>query len=362
MSLSRTLRIALSALLLLIASLAALAYLLAWHPAARETLTPVCRAPAPQLQPGQALKVMTWNVQYLAGKRYVFWDDLPDAVGPDEKPTAEDIAYTLDEVVRVVREEAPDVLLLQDVDDGAAATGYQDQQALLAERLADLYPCSAQTFDWKSRFNPNPHVFGSVGRKLVTFSRFQIARAERLSLLHHEGIPLARLFARQPALLLSELPIRDGKPLTLLNTRLQRPRSEAGDHPAQQIGVLEDHLARLQASGAPWLLGGDFGLLPLGQYPYLPDVLRRPYRANSELNLLTARYPMVPSLPEASGTDQQRWYTYFPNDPRVKGPDRTLDYLFHSPSLSRLDAAVRSEDTLRISNHLPLSGRFLLPH
>jgi hypothetical protein len=26
--------------------------------------------------PGQALKVMTWNVQYLAGKRYVFWNDL----------------------------------------------------------------------------------------------------------------------------------------------------------------------------------------------------------------------------------------------------------------------------------------------
>ncbi|MBO3275190.1 endonuclease/exonuclease/phosphatase family protein [Pseudomonas sp. Milli4] len=362
MSLSRSLRVVLLALLLAIASLAALAYLLAWHPAAREDVTPMCRAQAPQLQPGQALKVMTWNIQFLAGKRYVFWNDLPDATGPDEKPTAEDIAYTLDEVVRVIRDEAPDVLLLQDVDDGAIATGYQDQQALLAERLADLYPCSAQAFDWKSSFNPDPHVLGRVGRKLVTFSRFQIASAERLSLLHHEGIPLARLFARQPALLHTQLAIRGGKTLNVLNTRLQRPRSKANDHPQQQISVLEKHLERLQAAHTPWLLGGDFGLLPLGQYPYLPEVLRRPYRANSELNLLAARYPMIPSLPEASGADQQNWYTHFPNDPRVNKPDRTLDYLFYSPSISRLEAAVRSEDTLRISNHLPLTARLLLPH
>ncbi|MFN2964553.1 hypothetical protein, partial [Escherichia coli] len=44
-----------------------------------------------------------------------------------------------------------------------------------------------------------------------------------------------------------------------------------------------------------------------------------------------------------------------------QGPDRTLDYLFHSPSLTRLDARVRRSDTLQISNHLPLAARFLLP-
>jgi endonuclease/exonuclease/phosphatase family metal-dependent hydrolase len=65
---------------------------------------------------------------------------------------------------------------------------------------------------------------------------------------------------------------------------------------------------------------------------------------------------------ESSGADQEKWYTHFPNDPRVHKPDRTLDYLFHSPGLNRLDAGVRSHDTLRISNHLPLSARFLLPH
>lgn len=360
MNLSTPRRLLFLLFIALLLAVTASAWLLAWRPASREAVAAQCRAPAPQLQPGQALKVMTWNVQYLAGKRYIFWDDLPDTTGPDDKPSAEDLAYTLDEVVRVIRDEAPDIVLLQEVDDGAAATGEQDQQALIGARLADLYPCSIAAFDWKARFDPNPHVFGSAGRKLVTFSRFQISAGERIALPQRSSIPLLGLFAPQPALLQSELPIRGGATLTVINTRLERPNSD--DTPQRQIDDLELHLSALQRAGQPWLLGGDLGLLPLGQYPYLPDVLRAPYRDNSELNLLAARFPMIPAVQESSGAQQADWYTHFPNDPRVNKPDRTLDYLIYSPRLSRIDAGVRRSDTLRISDHLPLNGRFLLPH
>lgn len=360
MNLSLPRRILFLLLIALLLAATAAAWLLAWRPAEREPVAAQCRAPAPQLQPGQALKVMTWNVQYLAGKRYIFWDDLPDTTGPDDKPSAEDLAYTLDEVVRVIRDEAPDIVLLQEVDVGAAATDDQDQQALIGARLADLYPCFTAAFDWKARFDPNPHVFGSAGRKLVTFSRFQISAGERIALPQRSAIPLLRLFAPQPALLQSELPIRGGGKFTVINTRLERPNGD--DTPQRQVEELELYLSALQRAGQPWLLGGDLGLLPLGQYPYLPDVLRAPYRANSELNLLAARFPMIPAVQESSGADQEAWYTHFPNDPRVHKPDRTIDYLLYSQRLSRIDASVRSNDTLRISNHLPLSGRFLLPH
>jgi endonuclease/exonuclease/phosphatase family metal-dependent hydrolase len=360
MSLSLRRRFLFVLFIALLLAVTAAAWLLAWHPAEREAVAAQCRAPAPQLQPGQALKVMTWNVQYLAGKRYIFWDDLPDTTGPDDRPSSADIANSLDEVVRVIRDEAPDIVLLQEVDDGAAATGKVDQQALIGDRLTDLYPCSAAAFDWKARFDPNPHVFGSAGRKLVTFSRFQIASAERIALPQRSSIPLLRLFAPQPALLQSDLPIRGGGQLSVINTRLERP--DGDDTPQRQVEALEAQLSTLQAAGRPWLMGGDLGLLPLGQYPYLPEVLRAPYRGNSELNLLAARFPVIPAVEESSGADQQTWYTHFPNDPRVHKPDRTLDYLFHSPSLSRVEAAVRRHDTLRISNHLPLTARFLLPH
>lgn len=178
----RFLRHILLGLLLLAGVLASLIYSLTWRPEAKEVLALSCPTTAPVLTQGQALKVMTWNVQYLAGKRYVFWYNLADGSGPDTQPTREDMAYSLDEVSRVIRDERPDLVLLQEVDENAKASDYQDQLALLQERLVDLYPCSSQAFTWKADFVPDRHIFGSVGRKLVTLSRFQIEHAERLQL------------------------------------------------------------------------------------------------------------------------------------------------------------------------------------
>ena len=164
-------------LVLLAGLLLGLIYTLTWRPAPREEMLVTCNSPAPLLVPGQALKVMTWNVQYLAGKRYVFWYDMADGSGTDDRPTPEDVAYNLDEVARVIRDEQPDIVLLQEVNDGAKNTDYHDQLALLQVRVTDLYPCSAEAFYWKADFVPHPRIAGSVGRQLATLSRYRIDRA-----------------------------------------------------------------------------------------------------------------------------------------------------------------------------------------
>ena len=356
----RVLRFALLSLSVLAVGLVALIYALTWHPAEREPAVLACQAEVPQLQPGQALKVMTWNLQYLAGKRYVFYYDLPDGEGPDERPTAEDLAYSLDEVVRVIREEQPDVVNLQELHEGARATDYQDQLALLQERLADVYPCASQAFYWKAAFLPDPHILGSVGLKLATLSRFRIESAERLQLPLEANDPFSRQFDKKRALLVSYLPIRGGGRLAAVNTHLDA----LDDDPEtlkRQIAMTRGLLDQLQSEGLPWVLAGDFNQLPPGQYERLPALQRSRYSRDSELRALWSRYPMIPSVEEASGAQQAQWFTHYPNDPRVKGPDRTLDYVFHSPSLTRIEARVRQDDTLRISDHLPLTARFFLP-
>lgn len=360
MSLPRRLPIVLLSLLGLFCLLAALIYTLSWHPAPREAAAVSCQGQAPLLQPGQALKVMTWNIQYLAGKGYVFWYDLADGSGPDQRPSREDLAATLDEVVRVLRDEQPDVVLLQELHDGARATDYQDQLALLQERLHDLYPCSTQAFYWKVGFVPHPRILGSVGMKLATLSRYQIERAERLQLPLIPANPISRQFNLKRSLLVSYLPLRGGGQLAAINTHLDA-FAQGDDTMQKQVTMTLGLLDQLQATGTPWLLGGDFNLLPPGQYRRLPAVQRSWYAAHSELQQLAERYPMVPSLEQASGAEQAAWYTHYPNDPSVKGPDRTLDYLFHSPQLTRLDAQVRQHDTLGISDHLPVLARLLLP-
>ena len=82
-AMTRLLRYTLLGLLIVIGLAGVAVYSLTWRPEARET-APVSCTQAPTLAPGQALKVMTWNVQYLAGKRYVFWNDL--AAGADDSP------------------------------------------------------------------------------------------------------------------------------------------------------------------------------------------------------------------------------------------------------------------------------------
>jgi endonuclease/exonuclease/phosphatase family metal-dependent hydrolase len=356
----RVLRFVLLSLSVLAVGLVALIHALTWHPAAREAAPLACVAEAPQLQPGQALKVMTWNLQYLAGKRYVFYYDLPDGEGPDERPTPEDLAYSLDEAVRVIREEQPDIVNLQELHEGTRATDYQDQLALLQERLADLYPCASQAFYWKASFVPNRHILGSVGMKLATLSRFRIESAERLQLPLADNDPVSRQFDKKRALLVSYLPIRGGGRLAAINTHLD---ALADDQQTleRQVAMARGLLDQLQSEGLPWVLGGDFSQLPPGQYERLAPAQRSHYAPESELKALWSRYPMIPSVEEASGAQQAQWFTHSPNDPRVKGPDRTLDYLFHSPSLTRIEARVRQSDTLRISDHLPLTARFFLP-
>jgi endonuclease/exonuclease/phosphatase family metal-dependent hydrolase len=355
---TRLLRYTLLGLLIVISLIAVMTYSLTWRPEARETAPVACSSQAPSLAPGQALKVMTWNVQYLAGKRYVFWNDL--AVGADDSPTPEDMAFSLDEVARVIRDEHPDVVLLQELDDGAKASDYQNQLKLLQERLTDLYSCSAHAFDWKADFVPNPHIFGSVGRQLATLSRYQIEHAERLQLPIASANPISRQFQPKNALLVTYLPLSDGGQLAVLNTHLDRV-TQPDETLQAQVAAVAKTLDTFESRGTPWLIGGDFNLLPLGQYQRLPSEQRTPYSADSALHLLWDKYPMIPTNNESSGIDRARWLTHYPNDAGLNGPDRTVDYLFYSPRIKRVEATVRQDDTLRISDHLPVIARFLLP-
>ncbi|MBB3242755.1 endonuclease/exonuclease/phosphatase family metal-dependent hydrolase [Pseudomonas sp. Tn43] len=356
---TRLLRYTLLGLLIAIGLIASLIYSLTWRPQPKEVLPVSCNAQAPTLVPGQALKVMTWNVQYLAGKRYVFWNDL--ANGTDEKPTSEDMAFSLDEVARVIRDEQPDVVLLQELDDGAKASDYQHQFKLLQDRVTDLYPCSAQAFDWKADFVPEPHIFGSVGRQLATLSRYRIEQAERLQLPVAAANFISRQFKPKNAMLVTHLPLGNGGQMAVLNTHLDHATTPLDETLQRQVTAIAKVLDKYESRGTPWLIGGDFNLLPLGQHRRLLPEQSTPYSADSALHVLWDKYPMIPTNNEASGIDRAQWLTHYPNDPGLNGPDRTVDYLFYSPRIKRVEAKVKQDDTLRISDHLPVIARFLLP-
>lgn len=344
-------------LLILVALLCAFAawvYYATYQPKPIEPALLHCSAEAPLYDGTQPLKVMVYNVQYFAGKDYVFFYDLPDAVGPDKRPKPASVQKTLAGIAALIDEWQPDILLLQEVDNGATSTGYADQtQQLLAHLQKVHYPCYAAAYYWKARFVPHPNIMGKVGMQLVTLSRFQLADAIRISLPQVPLDPLTRQFYLKRAILQVELPTEAGGTITVLNTHLDA-FVQGFDTMQQQVALVHDLLAELDQQQQPWLLGGDFNLLVPEQLAKLPEVQQQYYVEPTELTLLTDRWSMIPSL-EQINTAPARWYTHFPNDPRVSEPDRTIDYLFYSAHWAVNDARVFNEGApLRLSDHLPI--------
>jgi endonuclease/exonuclease/phosphatase family metal-dependent hydrolase len=345
----------------LLVLLVAVVWLTTFHPADLQAESVACLPNAPQLQAGQQLKVMTWNVQFMAGKNYVFFSDLPDGNAPDERPSPADITTSIEGVARVIGDERPDVILLQEVDNGAARTDYEDQLARLLPLLPVDYACHTRAFYWKAAYVPHPRIHGSAGMMLAIVSRYRIDSAQRRQLALVPRDPLSQQFNIKRAILEAHMPIQGGGSFVALNTHLDA-FAQGSDTMERQVAQVDGVLADLTSAGAAWAIGGDFNLLPPDDAAFqrLIPSHQTFYNPSSEIKRLYDRYQAVPSVSEVTGTDYKRWFTYFPNDPAIGYPDRTLDFLFFAPSVAVGQHYVRQDDTLTLSDHLPLIAELQL--
>lgn len=347
-------------LIILVAILVVLVWAITFHPPDTQSMTVVCEDNPPILQQGQSIKTLTYNIQYMAGKNYVFYYDLPNDAGPDERPSAEDITATLAEVARIIKDEDPDFILLQEIDDGSKRTDKEDQLARLLTLLSEEYKCHTSAFYWKAGFVPHPRIMGAVGHKLSIISKYRIEDATRYQLPINDADLLTKQFSPKRAILETKLPVEDGADFFLLTTHLE-VANRGSEIKQQEIAKLDDVLRAIDREGNPWLLGGDFNLLPPGGYELLWDGQHVNFREISEIEPIYNNYNVFPGFTEVSGDNPGTWFTMFINNPTVPELDRTVDYFFYSDVLTLNSAYVRSEDTLAISDHLPVIAEFMLP-
>ena len=91
----------------------------AYSPQDLEIVGVDCAADAPAWAEGTPLKVMSYNVQYMASKHYIFFYDI-DLEDPErvqavaltgksiaDKPSKAHVLWTLDEVATLIANEAP---------------------------------------------------------------------------------------------------------------------------------------------------------------------------------------------------------------------------------------------------------------
>jgi len=347
--------IAIGASLLLITAILAFLLSRAYYPKPIQLETVIKRGESPLLRQQQEIKVLSYNVQFMAGKGYVFWFDLPNANGPDSSPSVASVQKTCHEVARIIIEEQPDFVFLQEVDDGAKRTRYQDQLQLLLALLPPSYSHHASAFYWKTGFVPHPRVWGAAGMKLSTLSKHPLSNAKRHQLALTPDNIISKHLGIKRAILETRTPFAEGGELVLLNTHLEA-FSKQSDTLQKQVNQLDVILSNYTSQGIPWIIGGDFNLLPPTQYVTLPDQQRIHYREKTELTRLSNKFPCIPSLDDL--ITPSKWYSYFPNDPDVSAPDRTLDYFFYSPLLHCRSSYIRQTDTLNISDHFPIVASF----
>ncbi len=330
---------------------------LTYHPAPVEDVPVANRADAPLLSRSQPFSVLNWNVQYMAGKNYVFFYDLLDGSGPDVRPSRADIDATTQEVARVIREKRPDFILLQELDDGARRTDGENQLEKLLRLLPPEYGNHASAWYWKAAFVPHPKILGPVGLKLAVVSRHRLGRARRHQLPLMPDFWLVQQFNFKRAVLEVTVPLQEGGEMVLFTTHLDA-FAQGTDTMERQVEKVIAILEEPTRAQRPFILGGDFNLLPDdAAYERLPPPQRAYYKPQTELARLRARFASIPAPEDTQGPDFEKWYTHFPNDPRVKGPDRTIDYLFFA-GLQVQEKSVLREGMERISDHLPLWAVF----
>ncbi|WP_062265623.1 endonuclease/exonuclease/phosphatase family protein [Endozoicomonas arenosclerae] len=308
-----------------------------------------CNGKPEVLEPGQTFKVMTWNVQFMAGGIYELWN-------PPQSRESLDIAKQLkvfQQVADLIEEENPDILLLQEVDVDPRVK--MNQVQWFKDALPARFHCSTYTaYTYLNGHGSLNDRKEPGGLNLLTFSRFAVESAVRHDLPAIPDQSLLPLTCNR-ALLEARINLGAGS-LTVINTHLDA-FAQGLDIMQRQVQQLDERLATMSGE-SQWLVGGDFNLIPEGQYEHLDDSEKFWYQKDSELSVLTSKYAVIPTPEQASGAERHQWFTQATH-PKL-GLDRTLDYLFHSTGLKLIKARVVQGHTETLSDHLPVVAEFKL--
>ena len=363
-------------LALLLTSVVAALWVRAYKPADTEAVAVNCETDAPVFAGDRPLKVLSYNVQYMASKNYIFFYDIDlnnaervaDVAKAGktlaDRPSLEHIRWTIEEVARIIEAEQPDVVLLQEVNGGDdSRTHHVDQIDALLDRLGrQSFPCYAHTPYWKAEYIWHPNIMGPVDMRLLTLSRHRIDSATRHQLPRLDINALERPFYFQRAILETRHAMADGQSSALLNTHFEAWGAGTGVM-QRQVAHTMSLLESFDADDVPWILGGDLNLLPPdGQIQRTQIVMAQTgeYDEEPAIRSLYDRYGAIPALPDLLGESAADWYTYIPNDPTVSEPDRTIDYVFYSPQWTLEASKVVHGSSWKVSDHLPVVGTFSL--
>lgn len=296
------------------------------------------RYDAPPLRSApDTLTVMTYNIGYLSGMT-----NNDPVVRPDSFLSA-----NLEQALTLIREADPDVIGFQEIDYGAARSGYVQQLDTIARRLG--YAAAAQAVNWDERYIPFPY-----GRPAVHFGRTVSGQAvlSRFPIRNHARKVLSRppqWIGRDAFYLdrLAQVAVLDlgGRPLFVLNLHLEAFDQNTREKQAREVRRYYDRLA---ATGLPVLLLGDF------------NSERAPANAaarDSTLHILVHDTILKPTVPDSVRATRASTTSTYPAD----NPTRKIDHIFYpSDVLKRVGHQIRCGSPSPPADHCAVTASFRL--
>lgn len=327
-------------------ALAGLAWaLLRLPPAAAPTgATVLPGGPAPP--PPRTLRVWTWNVHYGAGTTLR---------AGRATASAESRAH-LDAIAAALRDNAVDLVLLQEVDRAGHRGHDTDQLAHL--QAASGLGWAAFVDTWQAGWVPYPFTapstqIGRVHSGIAVLSRFPLAGVRRHALPQVGTRPaLLNRLSLHRALLEVEVDLGGGRRLRVFNVHLEsadRPNREA------QARIVAAHL---RGAAGPLLFGGDINAPPpeATLQQGFADEPGADHTGESTVPTLRAVPGLRPVLDPAAFAAAPDAFATFPAD----APSRRLDELFVGDGLAVLSTRVPEVAPLA-SDHRPVEAVLALP-
>ena len=196
--------------------------------------------------------VLTWNVGYCAlGEKSDFFMDGGKTVRPDSKDV---IIENLAGVRGFLSGVKADFTLLQEVDSDSKRSYGVDEVTALREKMGQT---SAYAMNFCTNYVPYPWpTLGRVHSGLLSFSRYEITEAERISLPCPFSWPVSMVNLKR-CLLVSRIPVAGSdKELVLVNLHLEA--YDDGEGKLAQSQQLRDFLSAEYEKGNYVVAGGDW--------------------------------------------------------------------------------------------------------
>ena len=223
-----------------------------YRPAAVEKIQVTGRA-AEKLPAGKTLRMLSWNTGYgaLGADADFFMDGGTRVYTADEEKTRENLAG----IVAELREQSPDLILLQETDKHSARSHFINQN----EEYRAAFPGfeSAFAHNFRALFVPYPlPPIGNVESGLLTLSSFRISDAERIALPCPFSWPVRTVNLKR-CFLATRLPVEGSeKELVLVNLHLEA--YDDGEGKKKQMEQLAAFLAQETEKGNWVIAAGDF--------------------------------------------------------------------------------------------------------